>query len=29
MRDGTLRIHGALLHLPMMMRLTRVMSVNG
>lgn len=29
MRDGSLRIHGALLHLPMMMRLTRVMSVNG
>jgi hypothetical protein len=29
MRDGSLQIHGALLHLPMMMRLTRVMSVNG
>jgi hypothetical protein len=29
MREGSLRIHGMFLHLPMVMRLTRVMSVNG
>ena len=29
MRSGTFHIYGMLFHLPMMMRLTRVMSVNG
>jgi hypothetical protein len=29
MRKGTFHIYGMLFHLPMMMRLTRVMSVNG
>lgn len=29
LRDGSLRIHGALAHPSMMLRLTRVMSVNG
>jgi hypothetical protein len=29
MLDGTFHIYGMLFHLPMMMRLTRVMSVNG
>jgi hypothetical protein len=29
MREGSLRIHGMLLHLPMIVRLTRVMSVRG
>jgi hypothetical protein len=29
LRDGSLRIHGAFAHLPLMLRLTRVMSVNG
>jgi len=29
MRDGSFRVYGGTLHMPMMMRLTRVMSVNG
>lgn len=29
MRDGSLQVHGMLLHLPLVLRLTRVMSVNG
>lgn len=28
-RDGSLKVHGMLLHLPLVLRLTRVMSVNG
>jgi hypothetical protein len=29
MRDGTLHVYGMAFHLPMMMRLTKVMSING
>jgi hypothetical protein len=29
MRSGTLHVYGMFFHLPMLMRLTRVMSVNG
>jgi hypothetical protein len=29
LRDGRLRVHGALLHLPFFLRLGHVLSVNG
>ncbi len=29
MRDGTLHVYGMVFHLPLMMRLTKVMSING